>query len=339
MAVYTHVDDEQLAAFLAAYDLGAPRAFKGIAEGVENSNYYLETESGRFILTLFERRANPEDLPYFMALKRHLAGKGFPCPLPVAARDGDVLRPLAGRTAVLVTFLDGLSPRTPNVRQCRELGAALARMHGALSDFSMERANSLGPWAWPSLWTGRAANAEALERGLSAEIEADLAAIKGARERTRTLPRGTIHADLFPDNAFFLGDAFSGAIDFYFACTDVLAYDLAVCINAWAFEEGGWSTGLQYNYSKGAALIAGYEAERPLTAGERETLPLLARGAALRFFLTRLVDWSETPTDALVKPKNPLDYAQRLRFHRAAAGPGDYGADPGSPDMASPTRN
>jgi len=326
MAVYTHVDDAQLEAFLAGYDLGTPRAFKGIAEGVENSNYYLETGQGRFILTLFERRADPEDLPYFMALKRHLAGKGFPCPLPVAGRDGEVLRPLAGRTAVIVTFLDGLSPRSPSVRQCRELGAALARMHIALDDFPMRRDNSLGPWAWPDLWRGRSAHAEALERGLAAEVEGDLAAIRAARGQTDTLARGTIHADLFPDNAFFLGDDFSGAIDFYFACTDVLAYDLAVCLNAWAFEDGGWASGLQYNYSKGAALIAGYRSERALDGAELAALPLLARGAALRFFLTRLVDWSETPDDALVRPKNPLDYAQRLRFHRAATGPGDYGA-------------
>ncbi len=326
MAVYTHVDDAQLEAFLAAYELGAPRAFKGIAEGVENSNYYLETETGRFILTLFERRADPEDLPYFMALKRHLAGKGFACPLPVAGRDGMVLRPLAGRTAVIVTFLDGLSPRTPSVRQCREMGAALARMHLALADFPLQRTNSLGPWAWPALWAGRAGDAEALERGLAGEIEGDLAAISAARGQTAQLARGTIHADLFPDNAFFLGDTFSGAIDFYFACTDVLAYDLAVCLNAWAFEPGGWASGLQYNFSRGAAMIAGYQSERVLDAAELDALPLLARGAALRFFLTRLVDWSETPADALVRPKNPLDYAQRLRFHRSATGPGDYGA-------------
>lgn len=328
MAVYTHVDDGQLDAFLADYDLGAPRAFKGIAEGVENSNYYLETDRGRYILTLFERRADPKDLPYFMALKRHLAAKGFPAPEPVAGRDGAVLRPLAGRTAVIITFLDGLSPRSPNVRQCRSLGTALAEMHLALSDFSLERRNSLGPWAWPGLWAGRENAAETLERGLAGEIEDDLAAIADARSQTADLPRGTIHADLFSDNAFFLGDRFTGAIDFYFACTDVLAYDLAVCLNAWAFEEGGWSTGLQYNYSKGAALVAGYDAVRRLTGHERRVLPLLARGAALRFFLTRLVDWSETPVDALVKPKNPLEYAQRLRFHRQATGPGDYGCPP-----------
>lgn len=322
MAVYTHVSDEALSAFLADYDIGAPRAFKGIAEGVENSNYYLETDKGRFILTLFEKRADPADLPYFIALKRHLAANRFPCPEPISARDGEALRTLEGRPAVVISFLDGLSPRTPTPAQCRELGAGLARMHAALKDFDQTRENALGPTGWLKLWKGRAAEADNLEAGLSALIQSDIDATVHARAVSTELPRGTIHADLFPDNAFFLNDRFTGAIDFYFACTDALAYDIAVCINAWAFE-----TGAEYNYSKGAALIAGYESVRPLETLERETLPLLCRGAALRFFLTRLVDWTDTPPDALVKPKNPLDYAQRLRFHRTVRSAGDYGVE------------
>ena len=325
MAVYTQVSDEALAAFLTEYDLGAPLSFKGIAEGVENSNYYLETEKGRYILTLFEKRMNAEELPYFVALKQHLAAKGYPCPSPIAARDGTALRTLEGRPALVVSFLEGLSPRKPNVTQCRELGAGMARMHLALADFTMERENSLGPAAWPRLWTGREADADALLPGLAEDIAGDLAAIAEAKPQSLGLPRGTIHADLFPDNAFFLGDAFSGAIDFYFACTDALAYDLAICLNAWAFEDGGRDS-IDYNFSKGAALIAGYESVRPLEAAERDALPILARGAALRFFLTRLVDWSSTPEGALVKPKNPLEYAGRLAFHRKVETAEGYGA-------------
>jgi homoserine kinase type II len=325
MAVYTQVSDEALAAFLTEYDLGAPLSFKGIAEGVENSNYYLETEKGRYILTLFEKRMNAEELPYFVALKQHLAAKGYPCPSPIAARDGTALRTLEGRPALVVSFLEGLSPRKPNVTQCRELGAGMARMHLALADFTMERENSLGPAAWPRLWTGREADADALLPGLAEDIAGDLAAIAEAKPQSLGLPRGTIHADLFPDNAFFLGDAFSGAIDFYFACTDALAYDLAICLNAWAFEDGGRDS-IDYNFSKGAALIAGYESVRPLEAAERDALPILARGAALRFFLTRLVDWSSTPDGALVKPKNPLEYAGRLAFHRKVETAEGYGA-------------
>jgi len=320
MAVYTNVSDDALASFLAEYDLGEAVAFKGIAEGVENSNYYLETTVGRYILTLFEKRANPEDLPYFIALKQHLSEHGFSCPLPVAAKDGEALRTLAGRPAVIVTFLQGLSPRVPNAKQCRELGAGLAQLHDAASGFEMVRANDLGPASWPGLWKGRAAVANDLQAELAAKIDRDLADIEDAKSISDSLPRGTIHADLFSDNAFFLGDRFTGAIDFYFACTDALAYDLAICINAWVFETDG-----AFNFSKGANLIAGYQSVRALEEAERQAFPLLCRGAALRFFLTRLIDWTETPPEALVKPKDPLDYAARLRFHRTAKSIEAYG--------------
>ena len=320
MAVYTSVSDEDLANYLSEYDLGEAVAFKGIAEGVENSNYYLETTTGRFILTLFEKRANPAELPYFIALKQHLAAQGFSCPLPVAAKDGAALRSLAGRPAVIVTFLQGLSPRVPNAAQCRQIGIGLAQLHEAAASFTQARTNDLGPTAWPTLFAGRSAIANQLQVGLAEKIEADLQAISEAQQVSAQLPRGTIHADLFPDNAFFLGDTFSGAIDFYFACTDALAYDLAICLNAWAFEPDG-----AFNFSKGANLIAGYQSVRPLNEDEQNAFALLCRGAALRFFLTRLVDWTETPADALVKPKNPLDYAARLRFHRTAKSIRDYG--------------
>ncbi len=328
MAVYTQVSDEALAEFLSAYDLGAALAFKGIAEGVENSNYYLETERGRYILTLFEKRVNAADLPYFVALKQHLAGKGYPCPEPVMGRDGSALRTLEGRPAVIITFLDGLSPRRPNVRQCRALGEGLAKMHLALVDFAGVRENSLGPKSWAPLWAGRADDANALQAGLSDTVEAAFIQIVRARSSFADLPRGTIHADLFPDNAFFLGDQFSGAIDFYFACTDVLAYDLAVCLNAWAFDEGNATDAsrLEFNFSKGAALIAGYQSVRPLSRAELDALPVLCLGSAMRFFLTRLVDWTSTPAGALVRPKNPLEYAARLAFHLRMDGAEGYGA-------------
>jgi homoserine kinase type II len=328
MAVYTQVSDEALAAFLAAYDLGAALSFKGVAEGVENSNYYLVTTTGRYFLTLFEKRTKAADLPYFIGLKQHLAGKGFPCPEPVMGRDGAALRSLEGRPAVIVTFLEGLSPKRPNVRQCRALGENLARMHLALADFSMTRENSLGPKSWAPLWAGRTEDANALQPGLSDTIEAAFVQIIRARSRFADLPRGTIHADLFPDNAFFLDDRFCGAFDFYFACTDALAYDLAVCLNSWAFDEGNATDAsrLEFNFSKGAALIAGYQSARPLARDELEALPVLCLGSAMRFFLTRLVDWTSTPAGALVRPKNPLEYAARLAFHLRMKGAEGYGA-------------
>ena len=223
---------------------------------------------------------------------------------------------------MIITFLQGLSPRVPNAVQCRQLGIGLARLHQAASEFGMTRPNDLGPISWPALWQGRQATAESLNPGLAEKVDQDLEAVSALDPLLDRLPTGTIHADLFPDNAFFLGDRFTGAIDFYFACTDALAYDLAVCVNAWAFEPDG-----AFNFSKGANLIAGYQSIRPLNEDERDAFPLLCRGAALRFFLTRLIDWTETPDDALVKPKDPLDYADRLRFHRTARTLGDYGGE------------
>ena len=312
MAVYTQVSDAALADFLSDYEIGTAQSFKGIAEGVENSNYFLETSKGKFILTLFEKRVNAADLPYFVELKRHLAGAGFPCPQPIAAKDGECLRTLEGRPALIVSFLSGLSVKSPNKTQCRALGKAMAQMHATLTDFEKVRENDLGPADWPSLWVGRAETANNLRAGLSADIEADLAAVAAAKPMEFKLPQGTIHADLFPDNVFFSGDTFTGVIDFYFSCTDAMAYDIAVCLNAWAFNEMG-----SYDLEKGKALLDGYQNVRKLEPEELEALPVLARGAALRFFLTRLVDWTDTPADALVKPKDPLEYARKLDWHRS----------------------
>ncbi|MBI1339740.1 homoserine kinase [bacterium] len=318
MAVYTDIDEEELHRFLNHYDLGGVRAFKGIAEGVENSNFILDTTRGRFILTVFEKRVRRSDLPFFLGLMNHLARKGFPAPLPVAGRDGEALREVKGKPAVIITFLEGVSPRRPTPAQCRALGAGLARFHLALADFEMQRSNDLSLESWIALFAGRETQAEDLSTGLGALVAGDLADL--ASTWPKGLPAGAIHADLFPDNAFFLEERLSGVIDFYFACTDALAYDVAVCLNSWAFEPRG-----EYNHSKGKALLAGYDSVRTLTQSERAALPTLARGAAMRFFLTRLVDWTSTPSDALVRPKNPLDYAERLGFHRQARGIEDYG--------------
>jgi homoserine kinase type II len=319
MAVYTDISDEDLAALLSAWDLGAPRAFKGIAEGVENSNFLLETERGRYFLTIFEKRVARADLPFFMGVMETLANAGFPAPRPIRTTAGDLLGEVHGKACAIVSYLTGLSPRKPNAPQCRAIGAALAEMHAALAGFAMTRANALSIGAWRPLIAPRRDLAERLRPGLMAEIEADLAALDAVWPRH--LPRGVIHADLFPDNAFLLGDRVVGVFDFYFACTDALAYDLAVCLNAWCSEEHR-----SFNLTKGRALIAGYESVRPLTPGERAALATLARGAAMRFFATRLADWAETPDGAMVKRKDPLEYADRLAFHRRATSAGDYGA-------------
>ena len=318
MAVYTEVPDDALAAFLAEYDIGQLVAYKGIAEGVENSNFYLETDRGRFILTLYEKRVAPEDLPFFVGLMDHLAAKGLDCPTPVHGRDGKALRRLCGRPAAIVTFLKGVSVKRILAEHCRSVGDALAELHQDGADFGRERANALGPSGWRPLFERSAPRAHEVQKGLAGEIEKELAWLES--HWPADLPRGVIHADLFPDNVFFLGNEVSGLIDFYFACTDFLAYDLAICLNAWCFEADG-----SYNVTKARAMAGGYAARRPLAAAERAALPALLRGGAVRFLLTRLYDWLHRPEGALVTPKNPLEYWRKLRFHQRVKKPGELG--------------
>ncbi len=319
MAVYTEVSDDELRVFVAEYDLGAVLSCKGIAEGVENSNYLIVTEHGPFILTLYERRVREGDLPYFLGLMEHLAGKGIACPLPVRARDGMALRRLAGRPAAIATFLTGMWPRRATTAHCAALGSALARFHAAGADFPMIRQNDLSRDGWQALFERiDPAAADRVQPGLAAEIATELAWL-GAHWPD-SLPKGTIHADLFPDNVFFEDERLTGFIDFYFACTDWLAYDLAVCLNAWCFEPDG-----SFVPVRGRALIQSYGTVRALEPAETAMLPVLARGAALRFLLTRLYDWINHPEGALVKKKDPLEYRRKLAFHQKVGSIADYG--------------
>ncbi len=318
MAVYTEVTDDALAAFLAGYDIGTAVAFRGIAEGVENSNYSLRTTSADFILTLYEKRVDPTELPWFLGLMEHLASRGVVCPQPVRGRDGQALRQLAGRYAAITTFLPGVWPRRVRAEHCGPVGAALATLHLAGADYAPTRTNALGPHGWLPLLDRSRDRADAVQPGLAAELDA---ALSGVLARWPSgLPVGHIHADMFPDNVFFLGDALSGLIDFYFAATDTLAYDVAVCLNAWCFEPD-----FSFNITKGRALLVAYDAIRPLTPAERAALPVLCQGAAIRFLLTRLFDWLNTPAGALVTPKDPLEYLRRLRFHLSARDEHAYG--------------
>ena len=318
MAVYTDVSGEDLADFLADYDLGELLSYKGIAEGVENSNFLVHTTAGYFILTLYEKRVAPEDIPFFLALMEHLAARGLTCPQPVKNETGDMLGWVAGRPAALVTFLDGMWIRRPSASHCAALGEALARLHLAGADFPMRRRNALSVDGWRPLYVACAAGADSVQPGLREAIEKELTLLEGAWPGG--LPEGVIHADLFPDNVFFLGEKLSGLIDFYFACTDTLAYDIAICLNAWCFEPDH-----SYNVTKGRALLQGYVAARPLSIEERVALPLLSRGACLRFLLTRLVDWLNVPPGALVRPKDPLEYDRKLAFHRRVESAAEYG--------------
>jgi homoserine kinase type II len=318
MAVYTDVGDADLEELLRAYDLGTILSFKGIAEGVENSNFLLRAESGIYILTLYEKRVAEGDLPFFLGLMEHLAERGIRCPLPVRGRDGKALRRVAGRPAALISFLEGMWVRRPQAHHCAAVGRALAEMHEAGRDFPLRRENALSSAGWRPLFEMSKEHADTVELGLAAFVEKELSRLEA--EWPAGLPDGVIHADLFPDNVFFLKGKLSGLIDFYFACNDVLAYDLAVCLNAWCFEPD-----CAFNITKGRALIQAYSAVRALEAAEREALPVLARGAALRFLLTRLYDWLTVPAGALVTPKDPREYLRKLRFHLKVKSAADYG--------------
>jgi len=322
MAVYTIVNADEIAAFIDEYDVGEVISFKGIAEGVENSNYLLTTTKNHFILTLYEKRVNENDLPFFLGLMDHLAHKGINCATPIADREGNILKTLCGRPAALISFLDGLSVSRPSVQNCRELGAALAEMHLAVADFKLSRKNDLSIEGWKTLAEECDARADECQKGLRNIITNEMDEL--SKHWPTDLPTGIIHADLFPDNVFFLNGKLSGLIDYYFACSDMLVYDIAICLNAWCFEPDN-----AFNVTKAAGLIREYDLVRPLSDSEKNALPLLCRGAALRFMLTRLYDWLNRVEGALVKTKDPLEYLAKLTFHQQVKSAGEYGVDMG----------
>jgi homoserine kinase type II len=320
MAVYTEVSDEDLVEFAAGFGIGEVLSCKGIAEGIENTNYLVETESGRFILTLYEKRVKREDLPFYLGLMDHLSHKGIPCATPLKTADGRALRELCDRPAAMVSFLPGMWPKRPTPVHCAGLGEALARFHLAGADFELKRPNDLSISDWRPLLQSSLDHADSVRPGLAADLTAELDFLEA--NWPEDLPAGVIHADLFPDNVFFRGDTLTGLIDFYFACNDAFAYDIAVCLNAWCFE-----TDHAFNATKARRMLRAYRRVRDLSEAELVALPILARGSALRFLLTRLYDWVHTPKDALVTPKNPLEYFDKLRFHQGVRGPGAYGLE------------
>ena len=318
MAVYTDVTDEELESFMAQYELGTVLAFKGIAEGVENSNYLVQTDYGNFILTLYEKRVNPQDLPFFLGFMEHLAERGFLCPTPIRGRDGVALRELCGKKAAIISFMEGLSPRSIMPFHCQALGGVLAQLHVTGAGFPMQRRNNLSIAGWRQLIQAIDDGVEGISSGLAAILSQEIGFL--ASHWPANLPEGIIHADLFPDNVFFRGHEVSGVIDFYFACTDSFAYDLAICLNAWCFDKTN-----RFQPEHAAVMLDGYQHIRPLSETEKAALPILARGAALRFLLTRSFDWLNRQPGALVKPKDPTEYLEKLRFHQSLSGPEAYG--------------
>lgn len=317
MAVYTEVSFEELERFLEQYDIGAPLSFKGIAEGIENTNFYLQTDRGAFFLTLYEKRVAEEDLPFFLGLMEHLAERGVHCPLPVKTRDGRSLVTLNRRNAAIVTFLTGIGLRRPGAGHCAAAATALAGLHKAGEGFGLSRANALGPKGWRPL-AESIHGADAIEDGLTAIIHNSLEAL--VPTWPSGLPGGVIHADYFPDNVLFVGNLVGGVIDFYFACNDAFVYDLAIMLNSWCFELDG-----SFNITKGQAVINAYRQQRPLSEAEIAALPVLMRGSALRFLLTRTYDWLNPDPNALVRLKDPREYSKKLRFHNKVKHAREYG--------------
>ena len=308
MAVYTHVSAEALSRFLLRYDVGDLVSAKGIAEGVENSNYLVDTTRGRYILTLYEKRVAADDLPFFIALLDHLDAKGLPVPPAIKDRAGVAIQELEGRPACLIKFLPGVSLSHPTSAQATAAGEALGLLHAASGDFDATRANALGMTSWRPLLNRCGIDLDRIQPGLFTRVDQALSAVEDAWPAR--LATGIIHADLFPDNVLISGDRVTGLIDFYFACNDLLAYDFAVAHSAWSFDMAGHP-----DPAVGRELLNGYDTAIGLSGDERRALPILAQGACIRFLLTRAWDWLNPPADALVTRKDPLAYLRRHEWY------------------------
>jgi homoserine kinase type II len=315
VAVYTQLGAEALGRIIGEFGVGTLVSAKGIAEGVSNSNWLIETQAPdgaakRFILTMYEKRVDLDDLPFFLGLLDHLAARGCPVPRTIHDRENQPFRRHEGKALALIEFLPGVSVSDPSLAQARAVGAALAQIHLAAADFPATRANGLGLAEWQALAAACGHDGLAsIQPDLAGLVERELGEL--ARQWPDDLPRSVIHADLFPDNVLILGDRVSGLIDFYFACTDITAYDVAVTHAAWCFS----ADGRRFDRALSDALLAGYEGVRPLSERERDALPILARGASMRFLMTRAYDWMNTPADAMVTRKDPLAFARRLEFY------------------------
>ena len=321
MAVYTEIDSNTLAEIAEQYPLSQVDDFKGITAGVQNSNFLLTTADAKYILTIYESSANgvaAADLPFFLNLMLHLSAQGLSCPVPLARKDGGLVSTIKNKPAALVSFLEGRSVKNPRPEHCRALGAAMAQMHLAGDGFELTRPNNHGLGNWQALFERCHSRADEVSPDLTRAMERELTRLQ--ENWPDNLPTGIIHADLFPDNVFFLQGDISGLIDFYFACNDFYAYDLAIALNAWCFEADA-----TFNVTKARALMSGYQNMRPLAPEEIDAVPILGAGAAMRFLTTRLFDWLNQVDGAQVEPKNPNDFLRRLRFHRSATRPADYG--------------
>ena len=320
MAVYTKIDNEKIRKILSSYDLGKLNQFKGIEEGIENTNYFLSVENKKFILTIYEKRVKSEDLPFFSNLMSLLNKSNFKCPAPILNKQKKTITDFEGKKLMIVSFLEGKAKKNLSPLNCKSVGAEVAKMHKLTNDFKFTRENDLSVKSWRNLFDSVKDKCSKIHKDLPKLIEENLTDVE--KNWPKDLPRGIIHADLFHDNIFFLKDKFSGIIDFYFSCEDFFAFEIAICFNALCFD--GLKENLSFNVTKAKNFIDGYTSIRNLDEEEKNNIKVLSQGAALRFLLTRVFDALNTVEGAMVKIKDPIEYLKRLEFHKNSKNFEDY---------------
>ena len=320
MAVYTKLSENNLKDFFSKYNLGKLLKFKGIQEGIENSNYFVKTDSGKFILTVYEKRVEEKDLPFFMGLMKNIFNENFPSPEPIINKNGNYITEIFGKKAAVVSFLEGTSKKNLTPGNCHEVGIYTAKLHMITKNLNIKRTNRLSVNSWRLIYRKIQKDCSKIYPDLTKIIERNLEVIED--KWPKNIPRGIIHADLFPDNIFFKGNKLTGIIDFYFSCYDFYALEIAICLNALCFE--GKNENLSFNVTKAKKFIDGYSSIRKLTEEEKESLKILCHGAAMRFLLTRVFDYLNLTEDALVKIKDPVEYLKRLEFHNSVKNYQDY---------------
>ena len=320
MAVYTKLSEEKLKKFFSKYSLGNLLNYKGIEEGIENTNYFIQTEKGKFILTVYEKRVDEKDLPFFISLMRNLFDNNFPSPEPIINNNGNYISEIAGKKAAVVSFLEGRSKKNLNPSDCFDVGVSTAKLHLITKNLTQKRENKLSVDSWKKIYNKVKKDCSKIHPKLTDVIEKNLLEIE--KKWPKNIPSGIIHADLFPDNVFFKNNKLSGIIDYYFSCYDFYSFEIAICLNALCFE--GKNENLSFNVTKAKKFIDGYSTIRKLEKAEKESLKILCQGAALRFLLTRVFDYLNLTEGAIVKIKDPVEYLKRLEFHDKVKNYQDY---------------
>ena len=320
MAVYTKLEKEEIDNFFSKYNLGKIYDYHGIKEGIENTNYLIKSEKGKFILTLYEKRVDASDLPFFMGLMRNLNDSKFKCPEPIINRNGNYISEIKNKKAAVVSFVEGSAKKKLSPNNCYEIGVETARMHKITQNIKGKRPNTLSLNSWSNIYSKIETECSNIDKTLSYTIKNSLAEIN--KNWPKNLPSGIIHADLFQDNIFFKNDKFSGFIDFYFSCYDFYGFEIAICINALCFD--GYKENLSFNATKAKKFIDGYSSIKNLDEKEKMNLKVLSQGAAMRFLLTRVFDYINLRKGAIVAIKDPMEYLKRLEFHNNVKNYNDY---------------